>query len=188
MPIKSFKPKKKGYNFGEIEMPPVHLGFIDGRDYYAFAEGSNIPSGGKDVSEKQLKKILKRSGLMLDIKAEARKHIEDIAPSYKQINALIDMILLSKKETLTKKEEKKLTAAQEMFDKITTFRNRSEEIEQAFLQGQLVDFTNDMEWGMEAEPAAGENPDEDPPEEEATAEDEGDAPDTPPAPEADTTA
>lgn len=175
MPIKSFKPRKRGYNFGEIEKPPVHIGFFEGRDYYAFADDMDIPEGGKDVSQKKMTKVLKRSSLMRDIKEQARNHIESYAPLYKQVNALTDIVLLSRKAKLSKKEQKELDEAEALFKSIKKLRKRSNEIEAEFLKGLLVDFTNDVEWGMEAEPAAGEA---EPPEEETEAVTEESAADT----------
>ena len=37
----------KAVRFAESEVAPIHLAEIDGRNYYAFAEKEDIPSGGK---------------------------------------------------------------------------------------------------------------------------------------------
>lgn len=156
MPIKSFKPRKKGYKFAESEMPPIHLGFIKGRDYYSFPDGMDVPTGGKDVSNQQMKKVLSGSPLLRDIKAEAQKRIEDVAPIRKQQSALIDMFMYGNKADLTNKQQKKLEKAQAIFEKVVEIRDRSDEIEDSFLNGVTIDFTTDQAWGMEAEPAVGE--------------------------------
>jgi hypothetical protein len=46
MKIRSYA-NGKAVRFAESEIAPIHLAEIDGRNYYAFAEKQDIPSGGK---------------------------------------------------------------------------------------------------------------------------------------------
>ena len=73
--------------FDESEIAPIHLADLNGRHYYAFAEDVTPPSGGKTVSDQELKDITSNSQLIRQIKEEAGRRITKSAPVWKQQNA-----------------------------------------------------------------------------------------------------
>ena len=87
----------KAVRFAESELAPIHLAEIDGRNYYAFAEKQEIPSGGK-IADEDIELIYKHSQIIRQVKEEAGRRIFDIAPQWKQQNALVDIYSLGKLE------------------------------------------------------------------------------------------
>ena len=104
--------------FDESEIAPIHLADLNGRHYYAFAEGVAPPSGGKAVSEDELRDVLSNSQLIRQIKEEAGRRITKSAPVWKQQNALADLYLLGGRSELTDDEQATLTKAQALLTKI----------------------------------------------------------------------
>lgn len=133
-------------HFDESEIAPFHLADLNGRHYYAFAEDVTPPSGGKAVSEDELSDVLSNSQLIRQIKEEAGRRITDIAPVWKQQNALADLYLLGGRSDLTNDEQSKLTNAQALLTEISRLRSRSDAIEASFLDGVAVDYITDKAW------------------------------------------
>lgn len=50
----------KAVRFAESEVAPIHLAEIDGRNYYAFVEKQDVPSGGK-IADEDIELIYKHS-------------------------------------------------------------------------------------------------------------------------------
>ena len=90
MTIQSYK-KGKRLPFTENEITPIHLAEAQERHYYVFADGENIPAGGKEVSREELPTIFQNSQLMRQIKQEANRRTLSFAPQWKQQNALADI-------------------------------------------------------------------------------------------------
>ena len=134
-------------HFDESEIAPIHLADLNGRHYYAFAADVTPPSGGKAVSDQELKDITSNSQLIRQIKEEAGRRITDIAPVWKQQNALADLYLLGDRTDLTEVEQETLTKAQDLLTQVQVLRQRSNAIEASFLNGVAVDYLADKAWG-----------------------------------------
>ena len=139
-------------HFDESEIAPIHLADLDGRHYYAFAENVTPPSGGKALSDQELKDVTSNSQLIRQIKEEAGRRITNIAPMWKQQNALADLYLLGDRTDLTDAEQETLTKAQDLLAQVQVLRQRSNAIEASFLNGVAVDYLSDNAW--EDEPYA----------------------------------
>ena len=145
MNLKSYL-QTRAPNFAESEIAPIHLADLNGRHYYAFAADVTPPSGGKAVDKDELGDVLSNSQLIRQIKEEAGRRITDIAPVWKQQNALADLYLLGGRSELTDDEQKTLTKAQALLVEISRRRSRSDAIEAAFLDGVAVDYITDKAW------------------------------------------
>lgn len=132
--------------FAESTIAPIHLADLNGRHYYAFAEDVTPPSGGKAVSDEELKGVTSNSQLIRQIKEEAGRRITDIAPVWKQQNALADLYLLGDLTDLTEAEQETLTKAQDLLAQVQVLRERSNAIEASFLNGVTVDYLTDKAW------------------------------------------
>ena len=132
--------------FTESEIAPIHLADLNGRHYYAFAENVTPPSGGKAVSDEELKGVTSNSQLIRQIKEEAGRRITDIAPVWKQQNALADLYLLGDRTDLTEAKQETLTKAQDLLAQVQVLRERSNAIEASFLNGVAVDYLTDKTW------------------------------------------
>lgn len=132
--------------FAESTTAPIHLADLNGRHYYAFAESVTPPSGGKAVSDEELKDVTSNSQLIRQIKEEAGRRITDIAPVWKQQNALADLYLLGDRTDLTDSEQETLTKAQDLLAQVQVLRERSNAIETSFLNGVAVDYLTDKAW------------------------------------------
>lgn len=135
----------KAVRFAESELAPIHLAEIDGRNYYAFAEKQDIPSGGK-IADEDIELIYKHSQLMRQIKEEAARRILLLAPQWKQQNALIDIYLFGKLERLDEQQQARLQEAEALLQSIQDIRQRSDEIEASFLKGVAVEYLTDQAW------------------------------------------
>ena len=93
-----------------------------------------------------------RAQLIRQIKEEAGRRITDIAPVWKQQNALADLYLLGDRTDLTDAERETLTKAQDLLAQVQVLRERSNAIEASFLNGVAVDYLTDKAW--EDEPHA----------------------------------
>lgn len=133
-------------HFDESEIAPIHLADLNGRHYYAFAAGVTPPSGGKAVSEDELSDVLSNSQLIRQIKEEAGRRILEIAPVWKQQNALADLYLLGDRTDLTEVEQQTLSKAQDLLTQVQVLRERSNAIEASFLNGVAVDYLTDKAW------------------------------------------
>ena len=133
-------------HFDESEIAPIHLADLKGRHYYAFAADVTPPSGGKAVNDDELADVLSNSQLIRQIKEEAGRRITDIAPVWKQQNALADLYMLGERSDLTEDEQETLTKAQALLTEISRLRYRSDAIEAAFLDGVAVDYITDIAW------------------------------------------
>lgn len=151
MNLKSYL-QTRAPNFAESEIAPIHLADVNGRHYYAFSSDITPPSGGKIVSESELDDILSNSQIIRQIKEEAGRRITDIAPVWKQQNALADLYLLGDRTDLTDAERETLTKAQDLLAQVQVLRERSNAIEASFLNGVAVDYLTDKAW--EDEPHA----------------------------------
>lgn len=132
--------------FTESEIAPIHLADLDGRHYYAFAEDVTPPLGGKAVNDEKLDDVIANSQLIRQIKEEAGRRITDIAPVWKQQNALADLYLLGDRIDLTDAEQETLTKAQDLLTQVQVLRERSNAIEASFLNGVAVDYLTDKAW------------------------------------------
>ena len=148
MPIQAYKVNKK-LQFVESEISPVHLADGETAQYYAFADGEEIPLGGKAVMEEELSEILQNSQLMRQIKEEANRRILKLAPLWKQQNALADIYLLRQQEALDEGQRKRLQDAEDLLEQIQVIRLRSDAIEASFLNGVAVDYWTDRGWTVE---------------------------------------
>lgn len=133
-------------SFAESETAPIHLADLNERHYYAFAADVIPPSGGKAVSDQELKDVTSNSQLIRQIKEEAGRRITNIAPVWKQQNALADLYLLGGRSDLTEDEQATLTKAQALLTAISRLRSRSDAIEDSFLDGVAVDYITDIAW------------------------------------------
>ena len=144
MKIRSYA-NGKAVRFAESEIAPIHLAEIDGRNYYAFAEKQDIPSGGK-IADEDIELIYKHSQIIRQVKEEASRRILNFAPQWKQQNALVDIYLLGKLEKLDEKQEKRLQKAEQLLLKIQNIRQRSDEIEASLIDGIFVDYFTAQAW------------------------------------------
>jgi hypothetical protein len=147
MTIRSY-PNGKALSFAESEVAPIHLAEIDGRHYYAFAEGEKYPASGKDAHN-ALELIYQHSQLIRQIKEEAARRILAAAPQWKQQNALSDIYLLGRLDTLDEAQTARLQKAEALLQKIQSIRERSDEIEASFLNGIFIDYLTDAAWEIE---------------------------------------
>ena len=148
MTIQSFKAGKI-LQFAENEIAPIHLADGEEKQYYIFADGEALPSGGKEVTEEELPTIFQNSQLIRQIKEEANRRILTMAPLWKQQNALTDIYLLRQQETLDAEQRKRLQQAEELLERIQAIRLRSDAIEASFLNGVAVDYLTDRGWKIE---------------------------------------
>lgn len=144
MKIRSYA-NGKAVRFTESELAPIHLAEIDGRNYYAFAEKQDIPSGGK-IADEDIELIYKHSQIIRQVKEEANRRILNFAPQWKQQNALVDIYLLSKLEKLDEKQQKRLQKAEQLLLKIQSIRQRSDAIESSLINGVFVDYFTEQAW------------------------------------------
>lgn len=144
MKIRSYA-NGKAVRFAESETAPIHLAEIDGRNYYAFAEKQDIPSGGK-IADEDIDLIYKHSQIIRQVKEEASRRILNFAPQWKQQNALVDIYLLGKLEKLDEKQEKRLQKAEQLLLKIQSIRQRSDAIESSLINGVFVDYFTEQAW------------------------------------------
>ena len=144
MKIRSYA-NGKAVRFAESETAPIHLAEIDGRNYYAFAEKQDIPSGGK-IADEDIELIYKHSQIIRQVKEEASRRILNFAPQWKQQNALVDIYLLSKLEKLDEKQQKRLQKAEQLLLKIQNIRQRSDVIESFLINGVFVDYFTEQAW------------------------------------------
>lgn len=144
MKIRSYA-NGKAVRFAESEIAPIHLAEIDGRNYYAFAEKQDIPSGGK-IADEDIELIYKHSQIIRQVKDEANRRILNFAPQWKQQNALVDIYLLGKLEKLDEKQEKRLQKAEQLLLKIQNIRQRSDAIESSLINGVFVDYFTEQAW------------------------------------------
>lgn len=144
MKIRSYA-NGKAVRFAESETAPIHLAEIDGRNYYAFAEKQDIPSGGK-IADEDIELIYKHSQIIRQVKDEASRRILNFAPQWKQQNALVDIYLLGKLEKLDEKQEKRLQKAEQLLLKIQSIRQRSDAIESSLINGVFVDYFTEQAW------------------------------------------
>lgn len=135
----------KAISFAESTVAPIHLAEIDGRHYYAFATGEKYPAGGK-AAEDALALIYQHSQHIRQIKDEAARRILAVAPQWKQQNALADIYLLGKLDTLDDAQQARLQKAEALLQKIQAIRQRSDEIEQSLLNGIFIDYQVDLAW------------------------------------------
>lgn len=135
----------KAVRFAESEVAPIHLAEIDGRNYYAFAEKQDIPSGGK-IADEDIELIYKHSQIIRQVKEEAGRRILDIAPQWKQQNALVDIYLLGKLENLDEQQQARLQKAEQLLLQIQDIRLRSDEIEASLIKGIFVDYFTEQAW------------------------------------------
>lgn len=147
MKIRSYA-NGKAVRFAESETAPIHLAEIDGRNYYAFAEKQDIPSGGK-IADEDIDLIYKHSQIIRQVKEEASRRILNFAPQWKQQNALVDIYLLSKLEKLDEKQEKRLQKAEQLLLKIQSIRQRSDAIESSLINGVFVDYFTEQAWEVD---------------------------------------
>ncbi len=144
MKIRSYA-NGKAVRFAESETAPIHLAEIDGRNYYAFAEKQDIPSGGK-IADEDIELIYKHSQIIRQVKEEANRRILNFAPQWKQQNALVDIYLLGKLEKLDEKQQKRLQKAEHLLLKIQNIRQRSDAIESSLINGVFVDYFTEQAW------------------------------------------
>ncbi len=135
----------KAVRFAESEVAPIHLAEIDGRNYYAFAEKEDVPSGGK-IADEDIALIYKHSQIIRQVKEEAGRRILDIAPQWKQQNALVDIYLLGKLEKLDEQQQERLQKAEQLLLQIQDIRLRSDEIEASLINGIFVDYFTEQAW------------------------------------------
>ncbi len=146
MTLKSY-PFSKELNFTDLDIMPIHLGNLNDRYYFAFAEGINPPSGGKAVSNDEINDLRTYGVTFKQIKQKAEEHILDVAPLWKQQNALADLYMFGLKETLDAEEQDKVNQAKNLIESIQTIRNRSNEIEESLFNGIAIDYLTDQAWG-----------------------------------------
>lgn len=133
-------------SFAESDIAPIHLADLNGRHYYAFAEEVTPPSGGKTVSDEDLADMVSHSQLIRQVKEEARRRILEMAPTWKQQNALADLYLLGARTDLTEDEQTTLTNAHELLAEISRLRERADTIETSFVSGMAIDYLTDQAW------------------------------------------
>lgn len=135
----------KAVRFAESEVAPIHLAEVAGRNYYAFAEKEDVPSGGK-IADEDIELIYKHSMVLRQIKEEAARRILGIAPQWKQQNALADIYLLGKLEKLDEQQQARLQKAEQLLLQVQDIRLRSDAIETSFLNGVFIDYVTDQAW------------------------------------------
>lgn len=151
MALKSYLFSKE-LNFSDIATPPIHLGNMDGRYYFSFAESSDAPSGGKAVTADEIDLLQKNGTIFKQIKQEAERRILAVAPLWRQQNALADLYILNQKESLTTDEQDQVAQAEEILTSVQAVRSRSNEIESSVLNGIAVEYLTDYGWnGLDAE-------------------------------------
>lgn len=136
----------KAPSFAESEVAPIHLGDLNGRHYYAFAKGVKPVKGSKNVEDSELEDVIKSSLLIQQIKEEAGRRINAVAPAWKQQNALADLYLLDGRDDLSDDEKQDLIEAQDLLARVKEIRKRSDEIENSFIDGVALDYLNDKAW------------------------------------------
>ena len=145
MKIKSYLFNKE-LNFTDMSVLPIHVGNMDGRYYFSFAENVDPPSGGKSVSADELAELKSTSMIFRQIKQKAEERIIAIAPLWRQQNTLADLYILGQKDNLSSEEQEKFDRATELLETIQAIRNRSNEIEYSLLNGIAVDYQTDPAW------------------------------------------
>ena len=145
MPIKSYDLDTQ-LSFPESEIAPIHIADHNERQYYSFAKGITPPKGAKAVTDSELADVLLKSVLIRQIKEEAERRIIDIAPLWKQQNALSDIYLLGDRTDLSKAEQEQLIKAEGLIASVQLIRKRSDAIEASFLSGVAVDYLTDKGW------------------------------------------
>lgn len=147
MTLKSYAFTKE-LNFTDMEVMPVHLGNINDRYYFSFANNVTPPSGGKNVSQEEISDLRENGVLFKQIKQKAEDRILSVAPLWRQQNALVDLYILGQKETLTAEEQQKSDQAKELIEIIQAIRGRSNEIENSLLNGTPIDHLSDHAWDL----------------------------------------
>ncbi len=150
MKLKSF-PTIHPPLFKESSRAPIHLAEYNGNHYYAFFDDVKPPRGGKAVSDEEQQQVIANSLLFRQVKDEARRRIEAIAPPWKQRNALMDWVLLIDKKELTDAEEAALNKAAGLFGRIQRLRDISNDIEVLLLNGINVNYLTDEVWEVDAD-------------------------------------
>ncbi|MFK7866510.1 MAG: hypothetical protein AB8B77_03625 [Alphaproteobacteria bacterium] len=82
-----------------------------------------------------------------DIKTEAARRIDNIAPLWRQTNALIAIQSLSSTPDLTADQQQSLDQSTALFDKINTIRSQSDALEARAIAGEIFDPSDDAIWG-----------------------------------------
>lgn len=136
----------KAPRFTALKSVPIHLGKMNGHHYYAFPEEMKAPKGGKIVKKEELLKILSQSPLIKQIKAIAAERILNVAPLWKQQNAVSDLIRFQNKDNLSENEKIRLTKAAALLQSIDDIREKSNEIETLICAGNLVDLNIEQTW------------------------------------------
>ena len=147
MTIKAYK-NGKAPRFDELKHTPVHLGEIDGCHHYAFPKGMTPPKGGKSIKGDDLKEILSQSPIISNVKIKAAERILDIAPLWRQQNALSDLVRLQNKSKPTEDEKERLIESESLLASIETIRERSNQIEDDICNGMIVDLEIDATWDL----------------------------------------
>jgi hypothetical protein len=145
MNLKSYLFNKE-LNFNDMTILPIHIGNMDGRYYFSFAENVNPPAGGKSVSSEEIGELRGSGMVFRQIKQKAEERIVAIAPLWRQQNALADLYMLGQKESLLSEEQERFSRAQQLLETIQAIRNRSNEIEESLLNGIAVDYQTDPAW------------------------------------------
>jgi hypothetical protein len=70
----------------------------------------------------------------------------DIAPQWKQQNALVDIYLLGKLENLDEQQQARLQKAEQILLQIQDIRLRSDDIEASLINGVFVDYFTEQAW------------------------------------------
>jgi len=149
MTIKAYK-NGKAPRFDELKHTPIHLGEIDGCHHYAFPKGMIPPKGGKTIKGDDLKEILSQSPIISNVKIKAAERILDIAPLWRQQNALSDLVRLQNKSKPTEDEKERLIESESLLASIETIRERSNQIEDDVCNGIIVDLEVDATWNIKA--------------------------------------
>jgi hypothetical protein len=145
MTIKAYQ-NGKAPRFDELKHTPVHLGEIDGCHHYAFPKGMTSPKGGKTVKDYELKDILKQSPILSNVKIKAAERILDIAPLWRQQNALSDLVRLQSRSDLSAEEQNRLEEAETLIASVEAIRERSNQIEMDICEGKMIDLEVDATW------------------------------------------
>lgn len=148
MTLKSYLFSKE-LNFNELEIMPIHLGNMNDRYYFAFAEGINPPAGGKNVSNDEINDLRTNGVTFKQIKQKAEEYILVVAPLWKQQNALADLYIFGLKEALNTEEQEKVNQAKNLIESIQMIRSRSNEIEEALLNGISIDYFTEQAWEID---------------------------------------
>ena len=147
MTIKAYQ-NGKAPRFDELKNTPIHLGEIDGCHHSAFPKGMTPPKGGKTVKGDELKDILAQSPIISNVKIKAAERILEIAPSWRQQNALSDLVRLQNKSKPTDDEKERLNKAESVLASIESIRERSNQIEARICDGEIVDLEVDATWDI----------------------------------------